>query len=126
MAVAVNPAARILVRVPPPQPSWSKTVAVARVAMMARKVSHPIETNHETYPGTRWPVTPKAARESTMVGAEPRLPAIAMMPHSAKETVMPMSATKNDCQKEIPKPYTNAAELMPNTDTLAANHGQKR
>ena len=104
MTAAVKAAARIFVVVPPPQPSRSKTVAVARVAMMARKVSQPIETSQETYPGTRWPVTPNAARESTIVGAEPRLPAIAMMPTSAKEIVMPIAATSTAWPKETPKP----------------------
>lgn len=38
------------------------------------------------------------------MGAEPRLPAIAMMPTSTKEMVIPIVATKNDCQNEMPKP----------------------
>ena len=101
-------------------------VAVASTAMIARNVSHPIEVSHEMTPGTFWPVTPKAARERIIVGAEPRLPAIAMTPHRANETVMPTTATRTPCQNETPNWRTKAAYEMPKTDTLAANHGQKR
>ena len=44
-----------------------------------------------------------------MVGAEPRLPAIAMMPHRANETITPTTVTSAACQNEMPKPSTNAA-----------------
>ena len=47
--------------------------------------------------------SPKAARLRIIVGAEPRLPAIAISPHSRKETTMPTTATSTPCQKEIPK-----------------------
>ena len=77
--------------------------------MIARKVSQPIEVSHEMTPGTFWPVTPNAARDRTIVGAEPRLPAIAMIPHSANETTMPTTVTRTACQNEMPKPSTNAA-----------------
>ncbi len=109
MSSATTAAATILVAVPPPQPSCSKIVEVASTARMARKVSQPIEVSHETTPGTFWPLTPKAARDSTMVGAEPRLPAIAMTPHRANETTTPTTVTSTACQKEMPKPSTNAA-----------------
>ena len=99
--------ATTLVVVPPDQPSWSKIVAVARTARIARNVSQPIETSHETTPGTFCPLTPNAARLSTMVGAEPRLPAIAMTPQSANETTIPTTLTIAACQKEMPKPSTN-------------------
>ena len=68
----------------------------------------------------------EAARDRIMVGAEPRLPAIAMMPQRAKDTTTPMTVTRIACQKEMPKPRTNAAYEMPKTEMLAANHGQKR
>ena len=74
---------------------------------MARKVSQPMETSHETTPGTFCPLTPNAARLSTIVGAEPRLPAIAMTPQSAKETTIPTTVTTAACQNEMPKPSTN-------------------
>ena len=77
-------------------------------------------------PGTFWPCTPNAARDRIIVGAEPRLPAMAMTPHRAKEMTTPMTVTTIACQKEMPKPRTNAAYEIPKTDTLAANHGQKR
>lgn len=110
----------------PSPPSCVMTVAVASTARIARNVSHPIEVSHETMPGTFWPCTPNAARESTMVGAEPRLPAMAMSPQSRNDTTMPMTETMVACQNEMPKPSTNDPYDMPNTDTFAANHGQKR
>ena len=76
---------------------------------MARKVSQPIEVSQEMTPGSFWPLTPKAARDSTMVGADPRLPAIAMMPQRANETITPTTVTSTACQNEMPKPSTNAA-----------------
>ena len=93
--------------VPPDQPSWSKIVAVARTARIARNVSQPMDTSHETTPGTFCPLTPNAARLSTIVGAEPRLPAIAMTPHSANDTTMPTTVTMTAWTKEMPKPSTN-------------------
>ena len=42
-----------------------------------------------------------------MVGAEPRLPAIAMTPQSRNETTMPTTATSAACQNEMPKPSMN-------------------
>ena len=74
--------------------------------MIARYVSQPIEVSQETMPGTFWPCTPKAARESTIVGALPRLPAMAISPHRKNEIGMPISATSVACQKLIPKPST--------------------
>jgi len=43
-----------------------------------------------------------------MVGAEPRLPATAMSPQNRKETMIPISPSAIACQKETPKPSTNA------------------
>ena len=57
---------------------------------------------------------------------EPRLPAIAISPHSANETTMPTIETIVACQNEMPKPSTNDPYDTPNTETLAANHGQNR
>ncbi len=89
--------------VPPPQPSRSKIVEVASTARIARNVSQPIETSQDTTPGSSCPVTPNAARLRIIVGAEPRLPAIAMIPQSANDTTMPTTATSRPCQNEIPK-----------------------
>ncbi len=61
-----------------------------------------------------------------MVGADPRLPAIAMSPHRANDTTMPMTATTVACQSEIPKPSRKDPYDIPNTETLAANQGQNR
>ncbi len=48
-------------------------------------------------------MTPNAARLRIMVGAEPRLPAIAMIPQRANDTTMPTTATSTPCQNEMPK-----------------------
>ena len=48
----------------------------------------------------------QAAREMTMVGADPRLPATATSPHSRKETTMPTRETTRAWTKEMPKPRT--------------------
>ena len=109
MIATTTTAATTFVPVPPPQPSCSNTVAVASTAMIARKVSQPIDTSHEMTPGTFCPVTPKAARDRIIVGAEPRLPAIATMPHSTNEVTMPSTVTRVACQNEMPNPSTNAA-----------------
>ena len=103
MSAATTTVATTLVPVPPPQPRRSKIVAVASTARIDRNVSQPMETSHEMTPGTFCPSTPNAARLSIMVGAEPRLPAIAMSPHSRNETMMPTTATSTPCQNEIPK-----------------------
>ena len=100
--------AMTFVTLPPPQPSRSNTVAVARVARMTRMVSQPTVSTQEITDGSLLPLTPNAARPSTMVGAEPRLPATAMNPHSRKDTMMPIRLTTTACQNEIPKPSTNA------------------
>src|SRR6478736_7037938 len=97
----------------PSPPSCVMTVAVASTAMMARNVSQPIDVSHDTMPGTFCPCTPNAARESTMVGADPRLPAIAMSPHSRNDTTMPTTETIVACQNEMPKPSTNDPYDMP-------------
>ena len=39
-----------------------------------------------------------------MVGADPRLPAVAINPHSQKLKTMPMAPTATACQNEMPKP----------------------
>src|SRR5215211_3542858 len=62
------------VAVPPPQPSWVKTVAVASVASEVRTVSQPTVSTQDRTAGTRPPVTPNAARLSTRVGDQPAEP----------------------------------------------------
>ena len=49
------------------------------------------------------PFTPNAARLRIIVGADPRLPAIAMIPHSMNDTMIPTTETSTPCQKEMPK-----------------------
>ena len=100
--------AMTFVTVPPPQPRRSKTVAVASVARMTSTVSQPTVSSQEITDGSLLPLTPNAARPSTMVGAEPRLPATAMNPHSRNDTMMPTMLTTTACQNEIPNPSTNA------------------
>jgi hypothetical protein len=53
-------------------------------------------------------VTPKAARLSTRVGADPRLPAMATKPQSRKLTTIPTTPATTACQKEMPKPSVKA------------------
>ena len=100
--------AMTFVTLPPPQPRRSKTVAVASVARMTSTVSQPTVSSQEITDGSLLPLTPNAARPSTMVGAEPRLPATAMNPHSRNDTMMPTMLTTTACQNEIPNPSTKA------------------
>ena len=79
-------------QVPPPQPSRSNTVAVASVARIVSTVSQPTVSNQDTSDGSLLPRTPNAARLSTIVGAEPRLPASAISPQSRNENTIPISA----------------------------------
>ena len=101
-------AATILTEVPELQPSRWKIVVVARTAVMAREVSQPIEVIHAMTPGILLPWVPKAARERTIVGADPRLPAMAMMPQKPKETMTPMRVAAMACQKDTPNPNMKA------------------
>ena len=93
---------------PEPQPRRSKTVAVASVAVMVRTVSQPRVSSQEITAGSRLPRTPNAARDSTIVGAEPRLPASATNPHSRNENTMPTRPVIAACQNEMPNPSANA------------------
>ncbi len=58
--------------------------------------------------GSLLPRTPNAARESTIVGAEPRLPASATKPQSRNENRIPTTPATTACQNEIPNPSVNA------------------
>ncbi len=100
--------AMTLTPVPPPQPSRVNTVAVASVARMISTVSQPTVSSQEMSEGSLFPRTPYAARLSTMVGAEPRLPATAMNPQSRNEPTIPITPSATACQNETPKPSTNA------------------
>ena len=86
----------------------SKTVPVASVASETKTVSQPTKTKYESKPGNRLPFTPKAARESVMVGALERLPASELTPTNAKEPTVPTTAAMVACQNEIPKPRKKA------------------
>jgi hypothetical protein len=100
--------ATTLVRSPPPQPRRSKTVAVASVARIVSTVSQPTVSSHDTSDGSLLPRTPNAARLSTIVGAEPRLPASAISPHSRNEKAIPITPATTACQNEIPNPSVKA------------------
>ena len=104
---ATTTSAISFVGVPLAQPSREKTVAVARVARIVRTVSHPTVRIQHRNAGTRLPRTPKAARLSTSVGADPRLPATATKPQNRNDTTMPTTATTVACRNETPKPRTN-------------------
>ena len=108
MIAETTSSATILIPSPPPQPSSLNTVAVASVASTTSTVSQPTVSSHESADGSRFPRTPNAARESTIVGADPRLPASAITPHSANETTIPTTPASTACQNEIPNPRMNA------------------
>src|SRR5258708_39457511 len=99
--------AMIFVAVPPPQPRCPKTVAIASVARIISTVSQPTVRSHEMTVGSLLPRTPNGARLSTLVGADPRLPAIATNPQSTNEMMIPATLTQSACQNEIPNPSTN-------------------
>ena len=71
-------------------------------------VSQPTVSSQEMTVGSLLPRTPNAARLSTIVGADPRLPAIAMNPHSRNEMTIPATPTTTACQNEIPNASRNA------------------
>ena len=98
--------AMTLVTSPELQPSRWNTVAVASVASTVSTISQPTLRIQETIVGSLFPCTPKAARDSTSVGADPRLPATAMNPTSRNETTIPISPATQACQKEMPNPST--------------------
>ena len=77
---------------------------MAIVARAISTVSQPTSSTQEITAGSRLPRTPYAARLSTIVGAEPRLPPTAMNPHSTNENTMPITPAIRACQKEIPNP----------------------
>jgi len=50
------------------------------------------------------PLTPKVARDRTIVGAFDFFPASELIPTSKKERTVPTNAAAVACQKEIPNP----------------------
>ena len=70
-------------------------------------VSQPTSSTQERNVGSALPCTPNAARLSTIVGADPRLPASATTPHSANDRTIPTTAAIVACQNETPKPTMN-------------------
>src|SRR3984885_3514080 len=96
-----------LVPSPPPTPTRWNTVAVASVARMTSTVSQPTVSSQEIAVGRPLPRTPNAARLSTIVGAEPRLPATAMNPQARKDSTIPATPTTAACQNEMLKPSSN-------------------
>src|SRR3954464_12725814 len=99
--------AMTFVALPPPAPSRSKTVAVASVASAVSAVSHPTRSTYDTPAGRAFPCTPKAALETTIVGADAVLPDSATKPTSRNENTVPTTAASSPCQNETPKPSTN-------------------
>jgi hypothetical protein len=65
-------------------------------------------SSQDSTDGTRLPFTPKAARLSAMVGAEPCLPASDTMPQRPNEITMPINPTATPWPNEIPKPSRKA------------------
>jgi hypothetical protein len=99
--------ATTFVGVPAAQPSRPKTVAVASVASVTSTVSQPTSRRYEAALGNALPRTPKAARDSTIVGAEPRLPARLTRPTSRNETTVPSTPAAIACGTPMPKPSRN-------------------
>jgi hypothetical protein len=95
------------VNVPPPQPSSLNTVDVASTERETSTVSQPTSRIHDRVVGNALPLTPKAARLSTIVGADPRLPASATTPQRAKDRTTPITPASVACQNDSPKPTTN-------------------
>ena len=106
-SAAVTTKPSTFVASPPPQPSSPNTVAVPREASDTRTVSQPTSSTQERNVGSALPFTPNGARLSTMVGAEPRLPASATTPQSANDRTMPTTAAIVACQNDTPKPTMN-------------------
>src|SRR5215469_14302501 len=100
--------AMTLVTFPDDQPSWWNTVAIASVASTTRMISHPTFSSHDTSDGSLLPCTPNAARDSTSVGADPRLPATAMNPTSRNDTTIPIRPATHACQNDKPPSSTYA------------------
>src|SRR6478609_3438794 len=108
MSAATTTSATTCTPVPPPQPSASTTVAVARVASAVRIVSQPTVSSQDSTAATRLPCTPSAARDSTIVGADPRLPASATIPQSRNENTMPTTLATTAWPNDTPKSSTHA------------------
>ena len=89
-------------------PTRVKTVSVARVASETNTVSQPTKIKYERSPGTTFPFTPNAARESVIVGALARLPASELIPTNPNEAIVPIIAARVACQNEMPKPRKKA------------------
>src|ERR1700735_1728995 len=89
------------VPVPPPTPSRWKTAAVASVASRTSTLSQPTVSSQEITVGSLLPLTPNAARLSTIVGADPRLPATAINPQARNDRTIPTTPTTIACQDEM-------------------------
>ena len=107
MSAPITSMAITFTPVPPPQPMRVNTVDVASTATTLSDVSQPTQSNHEIAEGSRFPLMPYAARLSTIVGAEPFFPAVAITPQSQKLKRTPTSPITIACQKEIPNPSTH-------------------
>ena len=105
-------------------PTRVKTVSVASVASETRTVSQPTKIKYESKPGTTFPLTPKAARESVIVGAFARLPARELIPTKKKDATVPIIAAKVACQNDIPNPRKKEPYESARSETFAAAHGQ--
>jgi len=104
---ATTTSAISLVEVPPCQPSRVSTLDVASTASAVSTVSQPTVSSQDSTEGSRLPLIPKIARLSTMVGAEPRLPASEITPQSRNDSTIPTQPTSTACQNEMPKPSRN-------------------
>ena len=92
-----------LVTSPELHPSSSNTVAVANVDKATRTVSQPTRMRYETMLGSALPCTPNDARDSAIVGADPRFPASDTRPTRKNDTIVPTTAAISACQNDSPK-----------------------
>jgi len=60
-----------------------------------------------------------------MVGAFARLPAKELIPTKTNEAMVPITAAKVACQKEMPKPKKNEPYESASKEMFPAAHGQK-
>jgi hypothetical protein len=73
-----------------------------------------------------FPLIPKVARDSTMVGALDRFPASELKPTKRNDRIVPIKAAAVACQNEIPNPRKKEPYERARSETFAPHQGQKR
>jgi hypothetical protein len=91
---------------------------------MTSTVSQPTVSSQDSAAAAGCRCTPNAARDSTIVGADPRLPASAITPHSANETTMPDDAGDHRPARTRPERQRERAVADAQHEMFDANQGQ--